>query len=36
MEDVMNNTDLRNIIWSYLRKTPYKSCCECGCVGEES
>ena len=32
MEDVLNNHDLRKIIWSYLRKTPYKTCYECGCV----
>ena len=32
MEDVLNNRDLRKIIWSYLRKTPYKTCYECGCV----
>ena len=28
----MNNDDLREIIWSYLRKTPFKQCKQCGCV----
>lgn len=32
MEDVMNNYDLRKIIWSYLRKNPYKTCNICNCV----
>ena len=32
MEKVMNNDDLRRIIWSYFRKTPFRQCIECGCV----
>ena len=32
MEDVMNNTDLRREIWSYLRKNPELSCIKCNSV----
>ena len=32
MNKVMNNDDLRRIIWSYLRKTPFRQCNECNCV----
>ena len=27
--DVMNNDDLRRVIWSYLRKKPYRKCQTC-------
>ena len=29
MEDVMNNKDLRRIIWSYLRDKYYNKCMKC-------
>lgn len=29
MEDVMNNNDLRYIIFSFFRKKPHKQCTEC-------
>lgn len=29
MEDVMNNKDLRGIIWSYFRKEPKEVCINC-------
>lgn len=29
MEDVMNNNDLRGVIWSYLRKEPKEMCVVC-------
>mgnify|MGYP001227846962 CR=1 FL=1 len=28
-EKVMENQDLRRLIWSYLRKKPQKICCYC-------
>ena len=30
--DVMNNTDLRGVIWSYLRKEPKIKCNQCDIV----
>ena len=32
MENVMNNYDLRGVIWKFLRKKPYKRCTECNTV----
>lgn len=29
MEDVMNNRDLRSVIWKFLRKKPKVSCRHC-------
>ena len=29
MEDVMNNTDLRGIIFSFFRTKAYKQCMDC-------
>lgn len=29
MDEVMNNNDLRRVIWSYLRKKPKISCYNC-------
>ena len=30
--NVMNNMDLRRVIWSYLRKEPKIKCYKCNCV----
>ena len=30
--NVMNNMDLRRVIWSYLRKEPKIKCYTCNCV----
>ena len=30
--NVMNNTDLRGVIWSYLRKEPKIKCFDCGII----
>ena len=32
MDDVMNNKDLRRLIFSYLRKYPKKRCHVCGLI----
>ena len=32
MEEVINNDDLRKLIFSYLRKEPKKSCSDCNKV----
>lgn len=32
IEDVMNNYDLRSVIWKFLRKKPYKRCTSCKVV----
>ena len=30
--EVMNNKDLRHVIWSYLRKEPKVKCYDCGVI----